>query len=202
MLVASRRGSSPRVRGSLLCAFKKPVTPGIIPAGAGLTDASLLPESTFWDHPRGCGAHSTTEEAKPLELGSSPRVRGSLEGNHFRDRVYGIIPAGAGLTLSMVSHGTARRDHPRGCGAHILDRVEDLGNEGSSPRVRGSQERDASDKITRGIIPAGAGLTCRSRWIRRGIRDHPRGCGAHTHSLRATSAGQGSSPRVRGSHDG
>ena len=52
---------------------------------------------------------------------------------------------------------------------------------GSSPRVRGSlfahEERVARD----GIIPAGAGLTLRQFTDSQEIRDHPRGCGAHSY---------------------
>ena len=52
------------------------------------------------------------------DMGSSPRMRGSLE--HFTG-VYkgtGIIPAHAGLTSYRLPFDLDNRDHPRACGAH------------------------------------------------------------------------------------
>ena len=51
----------------------------------------------------------------------------------------------------------------------------------------------------RGIIPAGAGLTCRIGMGTADLRDHPRGCGAHLAQLSHRFIVLGSSPRVRGS---
>ena len=51
-------------------------------------------------------------------MGSSPRVRGSLEHIFSIENHDGIIPAGAGLTAPTNLCGYSRRDHPRGCGAH------------------------------------------------------------------------------------
>ena len=51
-----------------------------------------------------------------------------------------------------------------------------------------------------GIIPAGAGLTGISKLPMWQIRDHPRGCRAHTYDANTSARVWGSSPRVRGSH--
>ena len=50
-----------------------------------------------------------------------------------------------------------------------------------------------------GIIPAGAGLTGISKLPMWQIRDHPRGCRAHTYDANTSARVWGSSPRVRGS---
>ena len=93
------------------------------------------------------------------KMGSSPRVRGSRPDAQFSRCSAGIIPAGAGLTQTTISGIKSRWDHPRGCGAHLLDAAEPDKVMGSSPRVRGSHAlHDVSD-IVLGIIPAGAGLT-------------------------------------------
>ena len=94
-----------------------------------------------------------------LFMGSSPRVRGSLDVDRIDRRLRGIIPAGAGLTALAETMSFVFRDHPRGCGAHVTkpDKNKDLW--GSSPRVRGSLNLFCCLCIIWGIIPAGAGLT-------------------------------------------
>ena len=51
----------------------------------------------------------------------------------------GIIPAGAGLTILSKERNILNKDHPRGCGAHIVNM--------------------SCETMEQGIIPAGAGLT-------------------------------------------
>ena len=158
-----------------------PVTlPGIIPAGAGLTLSSIAATDSTRDHPRGCGAHFSVGLPPAPQWGSSPRVRGSLPTPFFRSLQAGIIPAGAGLTRYGIGLCRRRRDHPRGCGAHALYGLPCLPLRGSSPRVRGSLYLRGWQDLRRGIIPAGAGLTDCQLSRASGLRDHPRGCGAHT----------------------
>ena len=94
---------------------------------------------------------------------------------------------------------TAHRDHPRGCGAHRSRLSSHIELPGSSPRVRGSLVRLLDMVEIRGIIPAGAGLTCAVCLIGSIRRDHPRGCGAHSLVRFTARRHWGSSPRVRGS---
>ena len=163
---------------------------------------SMLPSGASRDHPRGCGAHSSTRRAAKSMLGSSPRVRGSPCVALREYEQVGIIPAGAGLTLGEIRGLSRGRDHPRGCGAHCLFVCIVSTEQGSSPRVRGSQETDKTDSWDAGIIPAGAGLTRIAITVSSNVRDHPRGCGAHSRPPSGTARASGSSPRVRGSHPG
>ena len=196
-------GSSPRVRGSLRTAGKHAHVSGIIPAGAGLTRCAFRTGARSWDHPRGCGAHSTAFSITGMTslriVGSSPRVRGSHADRVEATDDTGIIPAGAGLT--PCRHSTARfpRDHPRGCGAHLVGIYRLSRRQGSSPRVRGSPSFDRPAMTIRGSSPRVRGspnLKCYTWSI---LRDHPRGCGAHSHIHTIAIADRGSSPRVRGS---
>ena len=114
-----RRGSSPRVRGSLRCSSTADGDDGIIPAGAGLTTCRRHSRRRTWDHPRGCGAHSFMPIILQSGSGSSPRVRGSLEDEDIVTSEEGIIPAGAGLTQRRRLLQSPGQDHPRGCGAHM-----------------------------------------------------------------------------------
>ena len=175
-------GSSPRVRGSLFCVFIRAGNCGIIPAGAGLTPAMPRPNQPYRDHPRGCGAHCLTVICQRRGSGSSPRVRGSQVKVSSKCFNPGIIPAGAGLTASRRGRAAGRWDHPRGCGAHSRRATTIRWRSGSSPRVRGSPVLPPNVKGTRGIIPAGAGLTIPIMPIGLARLDHPRGCGAHNNA--------------------
>ena len=57
-------GSSPRMRGSLHRLLLAMLSAGIIPAHAGLTCSGCRHSSAPWDHPRACGAHSSTCHAR------------------------------------------------------------------------------------------------------------------------------------------
>ena len=195
----SKRGSSPRVRGSPSDVDITAHLLGIIPAGAGLTRRSAEQVPRSRDHPRGCGAHRSNLSRRPPCRGSSPRVRGSLDTSSSISTVPGIIPAGAGLTANSTRRNTARRDHPRGCGAHERKPSSLFSTTGSSPRVRGSLHLSACLVSFFGIIPAGAGLTSAELQTTLGCGDHPRGCGAHLTRTSASGCLMGSSPRVRGS---
>ena len=74
------KGSSPRMRGSLTVVVAAAYDEGIIPAHAGLTKSAtsfcVIPR----DHPRACGAHRNWGGARCRVSGSSPRMRGSLDG--------------------------------------------------------------------------------------------------------------------------
>ena len=51
----------------------------------------------------------------------------------------GIIPADAGSTGKVKSTNTYIEDHPRGCGEHRVSRELEIGERGSSPRMRGAR---------------------------------------------------------------
>ena len=195
----SERGSSPRVRGSLSSCLIVSSLSGIIPAGAGLTILPQSPPCQTGDHPRGCGAHLTISMTFMARTGSSPRVRGSRENVFLLAVGHGIIPAGAGLTLTILATSSLLGDHPRGCGAHQHRIIRATSGTGSSPRVRGSHTSLKLKDLTGGIIPAGAGLTAMRTHQNSGRWDHPRGCGAHGCYGRYFHKWRGSSPRVRGS---
>ena len=132
------KGSSPRMRGSHRLTRQSAWAEGIIPADAGLTEIALKWPQILWDHPRGCGAHTSLLYVAHEFQGSSPRMRGSLKRSRITSRLSGIIPADAGLTRPRKAKRTSVRDHPRGCGAHRVKVTDERPNPGSSPRMRGS----------------------------------------------------------------
>ena len=112
------RGSSPRMRGSLLSDTIKKGKEGIIPAHAGLTGPPRSGPAHCRDHPRACGAHFAHLDNDEARRGSSPRMRGSRVLFYTLPSGGGIIPAHAGLTSARVTTPKFARDHPRACGAH------------------------------------------------------------------------------------
>ena len=67
--------------------------------------------------------------------------------------------------------------------------------------MRGSPDPKDDLTLAPGIIPAHAGLTgCRLAG-KYAPGDHPRACGAHQDMMERIERGEGSSPRMRGSHE-
>ena len=152
---------------------------GIIPAYAGNTSAVDNVVELVGDHPRVCGEHLLLFSNLTSFLGSSPRMRGTLDYHHVDIDHGGIIPAYAGNTLRFSRSVSPYRDHPRVCGEHIEYKVEGATSQGSSPRMRGTPIALATFVIACGIIPAYAGNTLRLRIMFSSTRDHPRVCGEH-----------------------
>ena len=84
------------------------------------------------------------------------------------------------------------------CGEHHRRHGHQVRAWGSSPRVRGTQDRGVHDLGNVGIIPACAGNTSAPTSSRTDTRDHPRVCGEHCSIGLNRLRGAGSSPRVRG----
>ena len=211
-------GSSPHVRGALVSSFIKTIQCGIIPACAGSTLGMGNWCRFRWDHPRMCGEHGGVNNYNNPTLGSSPHVRGA----HVRTLIVpacgGIIPACTGSTTTSSRTRTGRWDHPRMCGEHFDEWIDDMSATGSSPHVRGapcclvrttpswgSSPHVRGAPVVHGlldglggIIPACAGSTTPPAQDRHATRDHPRMCGEHIQRVLRRIAEQGSSPHVRG----
>ena len=125
-------------------------------------------------------------------------MRGRVLVRLFVGGSLGIIPAGAGKRPRTTRRTPACQDHPRGCGEEggALTLWDYFG--GSSPRVRGRDGNKIVDRVTRRIIPAGAGKRLFAE-VGEGLsEDHPRGCGEELPLSPPRASPQGSSPRVRG----
>ena len=172
-------GSSPRMRGTRRQGRRRPRLPGIIPAYAGNTSHTRKSLTVKWDHPRVCGEHTRVLTDIDQQLGSSPRMRGTLCFHEIVLHDTGIIPAYAGNTVAAAEKEKHIRDHPRVCGEHFARMRFHTFGIGSSPRMRGTHHGNSRAGFSAGIIPAYAGNTYRAvsrPWI---FRDHPRVCGEH-----------------------
>ena len=135
-------------------------------------------------------------------MGSSPRMRGTLLRGRCSTLRTGIIPAYAGNTVIIKRQPPMAGDHPRVCGEHDCWAYWRVYALGSSPRMRGTRKPVKTKENGTGIIPAYAGNTSAAR--RREYRrwDHPRVCGEHCASRSNHLRLMGSSPRMRGTHQG
>ena len=65
-------------------------------------------------------------------------MRGARDVHPQRADCLGIIPADAGSTAHSGGFFHAKKDHPRGCGEHVLYGHVGINPLGSSPRMRGA----------------------------------------------------------------
>ena len=186
------------MRGTLRRAFRKFRRLGIIPAYAGNTQPVSPCRQCNRDHPRVCGEHNDDTTPDYGDVGSSPRMRGTLGRRVVGLCLVGIIPAYAGNTTARNASTKAKRDHPRVCGEHSRRGSAGLSFGGSSPRMRGTPFVVIAVTVWRGIIPAYAGNTLPVLPNPFSPRDHPRVCGEHGEIDVCMAGNMGSSPRMRG----
>ena len=96
--MAGNMGSSPRMRGTRQERVERRGRLGIIPAYAGNTRRESTAAQYPEDHPRVCGEHFHSWFGTVHGLGSSPRMRGTLDVELVGHVLAGIIPAYAGNT--------------------------------------------------------------------------------------------------------
>ena len=133
-----------------------------------------------------------------IQLGSSPRVRGTpllIPLPPLRRR---FIPACAGNTDCSRRRNARRSVHPRVCGEHVQQSGRRSHEAGSSPRVRGTHPLAQPGPADRRFIPACAGNTPAHSSSPSESPVHPRVCGEHGRGRAQAGDGPGSSPRVRG----
>ena len=117
--------------------------------------------------------------------GSSPRMRGAPHPQNPVDPHTRIIPADAGSTSRSKALALGCKDHPRGCGEHLIQAMRPDTAWGSSPRMRGAQTSIGPARAKSRIILADAGSTLWGGIDVRKSEDHPRGCGEHQAPLLA-----------------
>ena len=135
-----RSGSSPRMRGTRCRRTVRGSRARIIPAYAGNTPKMAVTRLPCRDHPRVCGEHTGSKHHASNPTGSSPRMRGTRTYVHQWLPCFGIIPAYAGNTAWPTLVTPSIRDHPRVCGEHPIAHIPRHVAQGSSPRMRGTQQ--------------------------------------------------------------
>ena len=130
--------------------------------------------------------------------GSSPRRRGTRTGSLSNATSLRFIPAQAGNTRSSICATMSIAVHPRAGGEHgASDQPQNPCN-GSSPRRRGTPIARPRAVRSQRFIPAQAGNTAAMALERVVPAVHPRAGGEHDMERSRMLAGDGSSPRRRG----
>ena len=194
----SPRGSSPRGRGTPLVQGDGVVSNRFIPAWAGNTPRGQGIPEVIAVHPRVGGEHSLPLTSRESSVGSSPRGRGTLCPTARLWPVPRFIPAWAGNTHFLFSRALRTPVHPRVGGEHGRCGSSSTGENGSSPRGRGTRFGDASTSVAPRFIPAWAGNTYLPAGPVPRPPVHPRVGGEHTHEADQADPQHGSSPRGRG----
>ena len=132
---------------------------GLIPAGAGNTDACFDASLSAWAHPRRRGEHVDQPEWEKLLDGSSPQARGTHSAHCETLAWRGLIPAGAGNTAVAFFTFTITSAHPRRRGEHADGGDFPGDGVGSSPQARGTRCYPTQHSCATWLIPAGAGNT-------------------------------------------
>ena len=194
-------GSSPRGRGKQAGEADALKLGGLIPAWAGKTTSGSGPCLRRPAHPRVGGENFGERLGRTLTGGSSPRGRGKRRLLMARSLALGLIPAWAGKTIRLGREKHRRWAHPR-VGGENLD-VGGIGAAaaGSSPRGRGKRAPGRGCRHRRGLIPAWAGKTSRSRAGTHTPWAHPRVGGENSARLFRAGRLRGSSPRGRGKRE-
>ena len=109
-----------------------------------------------------------------------------------------FIPARAGNTCMSRRGAGLSPVHPRAGGEHPEGRDRLRARFGSSPRGRGTRDRDRGARAPDRFIPARAGNTCLCIATSGSSTVHPRAGGEHSPTGRAPNRMTGTSPRGRG----
>ena len=155
-----RVGSSPRLRGTVNAAMSANPIGRFIPAPAGNRAMLRSAPTRNTVHPRACGEQLILRSFKSGQIGSSPRLRGTASFATFRPGSYRFIPAPAGNSW-VYRHWPSRKTvHPRACGEQLGMPTQAVTENGSSPRLRGTDAPKQTRKGKNRFIPATAGNSC------------------------------------------
>ena len=171
-------GLSPRVRGNLSGACRRPACPRSIPACAGEPPGFTILIAAGEVYPRVCGGTRVSLPRWLHKSGLSPRVRGN------RGRPY--------------SCRSAEGVYPRLCGGTACGAAPPGMGQGLSPRVRGNRPPPPRCPPRPRSIPACAGEPAGTTPRKPPARVYPRVCGGTGRDFHIRLVGAGVYPRVCG----
>ena len=136
-MTAIGKGSSPRVWGQV-AVFICPVSfSGIIPTRVGTSSHNGSIGRSSKDHPHACGDKKDFVAECKDGRGSSPRVWGQEKRPKTLCNLPRIIPTRVGTSQLERPATAGDTDHPHACGDKVDCLCDDIGGQGSSPRVWG-----------------------------------------------------------------
>ena len=145
-----------------------------------------------------CGEQHFPVVSSCAPVGSPPRVRGTVGAWGMRLFPARITPACAGNSIVPQKSPSGSEDHPRVCGEQHIQKQTQIFEQGSPPRMRGTETSPNPCSTGYRITPACAGNSIYLFFLTLLLRDHPRVCGEQTTRSAWTDSISGSPPRVRG----
>ena len=129
----------------------------ITPAHAGNSCRRVKLCSCNRDHPRACGEQLLDNINTAYDVGSPPRMRGTV--NLYLEELLpsGITPAHAGNREQSQQIAIGSKDHPRACGEQHPIELKTVATSGSPPRMRGTVILLNRSMLYLRITPAHAG---------------------------------------------
>jgi len=112
-------------------------------------------------------------------IGTPPRMRGTQSGTLIRNVLVRNTPAYAGNTTPCFGFRSAKWEHPRVCGEHIIAVIVKNAHCGTPPRMRGTRVCHIIIEASCGNTPAYAGNTLLCFAFHCYKKEHPRVCGEH-----------------------
>ncbi len=176
-----RRGSSPRVWGTLRHSLPDDMGRRFIPTCVGNMPPVALQRNATAVHPHVCGEHQVGSEPSSGQYGSSPRVWGTCSSTRASITSIAVHPHVCGEHLSLcVFRSTSGTVHPHVCGEH--------------------ERRDLCAPASRRFIPTCVGNMRLVFDPRRGTTVHPHVCGEHALDTPFGAEGNPVHPHVCGEH--
>ncbi len=170
-------GLSPRTRGSQVQRDQLAPAGGSIPAHAGEPRSYVGALRGKWVYPRARGGATMPRHRRSTRGGLSPRTRGSRRCTDRGGRRGGSIPAHAGEPRPAPPRTSRKRVYPRARGGAWQEGLWQFGDEGLSPRTRGSLEPPPGYRRRHRSIPAHAGEPHRAGTARYAAGVYPRARG-------------------------
>ncbi len=156
-------GSSPRVRGTRVREHPQRNVIRFIPARAGNAHRQHRLADHQAVYPRACGERVFHLVLQDGQVGSSPRVRGTLMIARRLFIIMRFIPARAGNAGRTMPRPPRLQVHPRACGERTDAMKAFRHVSGSSPRVRGTLVGKLYEYRRIRFIPARAGNASATR---------------------------------------
>ena len=191
-------GSAPRVRGTPAGRIAHAEAVRFSPACAGNATPPTGSVCGAPVQPRVCGERAVFCASRSATVGSAPRVRGTLSQFQSTLSLSRFSPACAGNASSQLRRTRAIAVQPRVCGeCSDIARAEQI-EDGSAPRVRGTQDGAPERHPLRRFSPACAGNANNPLAAAHSWPVQPRVCGERTGTGILGLTTGGSAPRVRG----
>ena len=169
-----------------------------IPTPVGNIIDAVREYARFSVHPHACGEHQHDRHPISLQVGSSPRLWGTLYHTSVAMLHLRFIPTPVGNIAVVLNCESGKTVHPHACGEH--DFFNQIGQRchGSSPRLWGTWFFPSTAHSGERFIPTPVGNILPFSVKDSSSPVHPHACGEHPVISLNNRSSCGSSPRLWG----